>query len=343
MTKESESRKKKILNIIIREYIATAIPVASEAIQRKYDLGVSPATVRNDMASLEEEGFITRPHTSAGCVPIDKGYRYYVQSIASDIELPVDEQYKIRDLFLEAAEEVEKWLKLAAALISHLVGNAALVTFPKAKESRFKHLELVSLNDFLALLILVFSEASLKQQMLTFPEPVTQDQLSAIANKLNEKYTGLSRSGISSKKISSTKQEKLVTDAILDIMAYENKIDFDESYMEGLRLMLSQPEFTNQEKTLRILELMEARNWLKFVIGRHIEEEKVNVIIGGESGEDTLKDLSLVYGRYGVPSRIEGTIGVIGPTRMDYARAISTVAFISEMLTYMVGEVYSGD
>jgi heat-inducible transcriptional repressor len=334
-------RKKQILNIIVQQYITTALPVASEAVQRNYDLGVSSATIRNDMASLEEEGFISRPHTSAGCIPLDKGYRLYVESLSSNVALSVDEQYQIRDTFNEVADEVERWLKLAATLMSRLAGNAALVTFPKAPKSKFRHLELVSLHDFLALLILVISEATLKQQLLTFDTPVTQDKLTAISNKLNAKYTGLTRTSIMSKKPGLAPDETQVSEVVLEIMAVEDKKEYEEPYLEGLRLMLSQPEFVKKERMLGVLELLEASDWLKNMLKKQTKYEKINVVIGQEGGNEALQDLSLVLSRYEAPnSEIGGTIGIIGPTRMDYQRAISTVAYIAETLSYLMSEVY---
>ncbi len=343
MTKESASRKKKILNIIVREYIDTAVPVASENLQRNYALNVSSATIRNDMANLEEEGYITRPHTSAGCVPLNKGYRHYVESLSEGAELPADEQRQIERLFKEASDEVDRWLRLAASLMSRLVRNAVVVTYPRASQSKLKHVELVSLHDFLGMLILVLSEASIRQHLLNFSKPISQDQLTRIANKLNSKFSGMTRSAILSKRTELSVEEKQVAEAITGIMEAEDTADPDQSHMEGLRLMLTQPEFTRQERMLRVLELLEARGWLKSVFGAGIAQDGISVVIGEESGIEALKDMSLVFGRYGVPQRLGGSIGIIGPTRMDYARAISSVGYVSEILSQMVGEVCSDE
>jgi heat-inducible transcriptional repressor len=332
-------RRKSILNIIVAEYIATALPVASETILRNYKLGISSATIRNDMAYLEKEGYITKPHTSAGSVPLAKGYRHHVESISKDIELPMEEQYRIRDSFHNVEEEVERWLKLAAALMARLVGNAAVVTFPKANQCRFKHLELVSLHEFLALLILVLSETVLKQQLLPFSQPITQEQLTSIANKLNANYAGLSNAQVSTKKLTSTSEEQRITEAITDMMATEDELEYHATYIEGLRLMLGQPEFIGKDRMLRMMELMEAKDWLKSVLHKQLENERVQVVIGEESHDESLKDLSLVLSRYGIPQKVRGAVGVIGPTRMDYRRAISTVVYMSDVLSYLLAGV----
>jgi heat-inducible transcriptional repressor len=294
------------------------------------------------MSDLEEEGYITRPHTSSGCIPLPKGYRNYVESL-SDTRLPLDEQKQIRDLFMEATDEVDRWLRLAAVLISRLVGNAAVVSYPRAEKRKFKHLELVSMHDFLALLILVLSEATLKQQLISFKEPVSQDRLTKVSNKLNAEFSGLNGLEISSSRQGLTPLEKQVSQVVTDIMYLDDSAENEETYLEGLRLMLNQPEFIKKERMLEVVELLETRDRLGNLMNKQIEKEDRKVVIGEESGEKELYDLSLVIGRYGVPNRLGGTIGVIGPTRMDYRRAISTVDYISGILSYLMAEVCPSD
>lgn len=336
-------RRGAILNIIIAEYITTALPVASETILRNYQLGVSSATIRNDMAYLEEAGYITRPHTSAGSVPLAKGYRHYVESLSKDLELPLEEQRHIRDSFNNVEEEVERWLKLAAAMMSRLVGNAALVTFPKSTKCRLKHLELVSLHEVLALLIMVISETVLKQQLLSFNQPVTQEQLTNIANKLNASYTGLTSTQIAAKQLGTTLEEQRITESVVDMMAAEDELEYHATYLEGLRLMLGQPEFIRKDRMLKIMEMMEARDWLKIMLHQQLKNTQIQVVIGEESHDEALKDLSIVLGHYGNPRKVRGAIGVIGPTRMDYRRAISTVGYMSNVLSYMLAGVCGED
>jgi heat-inducible transcriptional repressor len=341
MSNDVQARRNELLKIIVKEYIATAVPVASEAVIKHHKLNVSSATIRNDMMALEQEGYISRPHTSAGCIPLDKGYRFYVQTLSQNLSLNPEEQSLVKDSFQSTEEEIDQWLKLSAMLISKFAGNAALVTFPKASKNRFKHVELVALHDFLALLILVLGETSLKQQFLTFKTPVTQDELTALANKLNSVYTGLASSDIRTKKITYSVIETRVSDIILDIMSTEDDIDYTQLYLEGLRLIASQPEFTKRENMLRIIELLETRkDWLIQMISRKKPANKIQIFIGEESQFEEFKDLSLVLGNYGIPKKMSGTIGVIGPTRMDYRRAISAVGYISDMLSLLLADGY---
>ena len=339
MSKAAYKRRDAVLKIIVSEYIATATPVASEAILRHHSLGVSPATIRNDMASLEDDGYITRPYTSSGGVPLDKGYRFYVENISGHTDLTGDEQKRIRRLLDTAVDEYDRLLKIAAGVMARLVGNAAIVTFPKSVECRYKHIELVSMQQYVAMLVLILSNAVLRRQTIKFGEPVDQGQLSEAAIKFNREYAGRTRNQVAARKLEMTPLEKKISGIISEVMAGEDAIEYESSYFEGLRLMLEQPEFVQRERMLGVLELMEAKGWLRNVIDWQVTDEGVKVIIGGENRESALHDLSLVFSHYGVPDQVQGAVGIIGPKRMDYSRAISTVNYISGLLSELVARV----
>ncbi|HEX7364177.1 MAG TPA: heat-inducible transcriptional repressor HrcA [Dehalococcoidia bacterium] len=343
MLKGLTARREAVLKIIVSEYIDTAVPVASETIFRSYKLGVSPATIRNDMAYLEEEGYIARPHTSAGSIPLDKGYRHYVESLSRKTELDQQEQDRIRKLFREVEKEFEKWLKLAAVITASLAKNAALVTVPKPRQCRFKHLELVALQESMALMVLVLSEAILKRQLLSFRESITQERLAPVCNKLNAVLSGLTSSEISAMKLDLRAEEAQVIEAVIEMMSAEDDLEYEQPYLEGLRLMLGQPEFAEKNRMLSIMELMETREWLSSAFGRRSDRLGVQIVIGEENRNATLHDLSLVFSPYGIPDRMGGTIGIIGPTRMDYRRAISTVEYISKILSDLMASVSRND
>ncbi len=184
-----------ILKSIINWYIDHAVPVSSQSLVHDYDLGVSSATVRNEMAYLEQEGYIIRPHTSAGSIPSDKGYRFYVSSL-DEIMLPISEQRMISHLFHQVEGRMDEWLSLAATIISRLSQNTAVITVPKPADCQFRHLELVSIQDYLVLLVLVLRGARIKQQLLTLENPVSQAELTAMSGKMNQAYAGLTGSQI---------------------------------------------------------------------------------------------------------------------------------------------------
>ncbi len=334
------SRRGTVLEIIVREYIDKGLPVASEAICRNHRLRVSPATVRNDMAYLEEVGFIARPHISAGAVPLNKAYRYYVESLVKGIELPITEQRFIGSLFQDVEKEFEKWSKLAASLLSNLIQTIAVVTPPKSPRCRFKHVELIKLQEYLTLLVLVLHQTKIKRQFLSVTESVTQEELNKFTDKLNTFYNGLTVSEIMTKKLEPSHLEKQIGENIVSLMAEEDELEYDEPYFDGIRLMLGQPEFVSSSQMLNIIELLEEREWLSSIFSQELANGEVKVVIGEESHEELLHDLSLIYTRYGIPREIGGAIGVLGPTRMDYGRAISSVRYLSEVLSSLLTDVY---
>ncbi len=333
------SRTGTILKSIVGQYITRAMPVSSQSITNDYELGVSPATIRNEMAHLEQEGYIIRPYPSAGSIPSDKGYRYYVDSL-TDIELPLAEQRLINHLFHQVERELEKWLSLTTTIIAKLAQNMVVVTKPKPADSQFKHLELVTLQDFLALVVLVLRGARVKQQLMTFEQVMTQPELTAIANKLNTAYFSLTRPQILAKGTGLSLTEQRLTDYLLEMMRAEDEQEYDEPYLDGWHFMLNQPEFTHSHRILVLMELVEHRNLLRIIAPPELTSSGVQVVIGKENKAEVIRDYSVVISQYGLPNEAAGTIGVVGPTRMPYARVISTVAYLSSVLSTLVAELY---
>jgi heat-inducible transcriptional repressor len=332
-------RTERILRSIVGQYIATAVPVASAAIACQHGLGVSAATIRNEMAYLEQEGYITRHYPSAGGIPSDKGYRFYVENLR-DIELPLVERRLISHLFHQVESELGRWLSLAATLVAKLAQNMAVVTMPKLTGCQFKHLELIALQDSLALVVLVLHGAKIKQQLMNFDQIISQPELSAIAGKLNEAYSGLAESQILAKARGLSSIEQQVTDCLLKIMQAEDAQEYEEPYLDGLHFMLNQPEFANSHQMLPLMELVEDRKLLRIIIPKGLGTHGVQVIIGKENKAEVIHNYSVIISRYGLPKEAVGTIGVIGPTRMPYARAISTVDYLSSVLSGLVAELY---
>ncbi len=334
----SRERRETVLRVIIEDYITRAVPVASNAIVERYGLKVSPATIRNDTAYLEREGYVIHPHRSAGSIPTDKAYRYYVELIGEEIELPSVERYLIHQISQEAKEELEQWLKTVAALLARLVHNLVVITTPKAARCRFKHLDLVALQDFMALLIVVLHEAKVRRQVLSFSRKISQDELTELANKLTAIYGGMTSSEILAKKERLSSEERQLSESLAEIMAAEDKLEYGEPYLEGLRLLLSQPEFTNSPRILGILEVLEGEDWLRNIFGQESSKRGVKVVIGEENPEPALQDLSLIASQYGVFNKASGIVGVIGPKRMDYAKIISSLNFLTAFLSDSVAE-----
>jgi heat-inducible transcriptional repressor len=332
-------RTETILKSIVGRYIVNAVPVPSQSILHDYGLKVSSATIRNEMARLEQEGYIIRPHTSAGSVPSDRGYRYYVESL-EDIELPLNQQHLIEHMFHQVETKLEEWLRLTATLLAHLANNMAVVFIPRPVNCRFKHIELVSLQDNTALLILVLQGAKVRQQLVTFEQPILQPELTAISGKLNDIYPGLNVRQISGKGIKLSDIERQVSDYILAIMQAEDEEDRDEPYLDGLHFILGQPEFTGNRQRLTLVELVENRSSLKAILPPKLPLHGVQVVIGKENESEIIQDYSVVLSRYGLPDEAVGTIAIIGPTRMPYNRSIAATDYLAWLLSRMIARLY---
>jgi heat-inducible transcriptional repressor len=333
------ARSETILKSIVGQYIVRATPVPSQSIINDFELALSSATIRNEMAHLEQEGYITRPHPSAGSVPLDKGYRHYVETL-SDIELPLAERLMVSHLFHQVERDLEDWLSLAATLTAQLVQNVAMVTLPKPAQCRFRHLELVAIRDSLALVVLVLHGAMLRQQLITFDQAISQEELTAIANKFNDAYSGKTRDKISAKKLKLSAAEQLVSDCLLKIMRDEDEQEYEHSSLDGLHFTLNQPEFRRGEVGQILMELVDGRNLMRTITPQKMTGSQVKVIIGKENRAENIQKCSVVINRYGLPEEAVGVISVVGPTRMPYARTISAVHYISSVLSRLVAELY---
>jgi heat-inducible transcriptional repressor len=333
------ARSETILKSIVGQYIVKATPVPSQSIVNDFELAVSSATIRNEMAHLEQEGYITRPHPSAGSVPLDKGYRYYVETL-SDIELPLAERLLVSHLFHQVERELEDWLSLAATLTAQLVQNVAVVTLPKPAHCRFRHLELVALKDSLALVVLVLHGAMLRQQLITFDQAISQQELTNIANTLNTAYADKTRTKISAKKLNLSATEQLVTDCLLKIMQGEDEQEYEHFNLDGLHFTLNQPEFRRGQVGQALAQLVDGRNLMRTITPEKMATREVQVIIGRENKAETIRECSVVINRYGLPEEAVGIISVVGPTRMPYARTISAVHYISSVLSQLIAELY---
>jgi len=332
-------RGEAILKSIVAQYIARAVPVPSQSLIDNYELAVSSATIRNEMAHLEEEGYITRPHPSAGSIPSDRGYRYYVETLG-DIRLPSAQQLLIRHLFHQVEGELEEWLSLAATLTAQLVQNVAIVAMLKPENCQFKHLEVVALQDSLALVIVVLHGARLRQQLITFDQTVSQSELTTMANKLNAAYSDLTRTQILAQKIELSPTEQQLYDCLLKIMQAEDEQEYEKSYLDGLHFALNQPEFHHAQQVLTLMELVECRRLLGIITPEDMGNQGVQVIIGKENKAEAIQNCSVVISQYGLPEEAIGVIGVVGPTRMPYARTISAVSYLSLVLSQLVAELY---
>jgi heat-inducible transcriptional repressor len=341
-SEELAERRRRILNIVIQEYVQTAQPVSSGTIAQNYDLGVSPATIRNDLAFLEEEGLLTHPHTSAGRVPTDAGYRYFVQHLLTESELPHEERRAIRIQFKQARQELDQWLRLSTSVLARTSQSAALATAPRSAKSHFKHLELVGIHDTKVLLVLVLQDGTVKQQLLDLDEPMEQHELSQVSNELNDLLARANTEMVINKYDRLSPFAGQVAVLIREIMERIDSHLSGQIYRDGLVQILEAPDFVGADHVRKIVRVFEQRTLLEQVLGEYPDSAAdIQVVIAGEGRFAELQDISLVIGRYGITDRATGVIGVIGPLRMPYGRSISAVRFVSALMSEMVEDMYA--
>lgn len=335
-------RQKLILALVIRDYIETAQPVGSVSLVKRYELDFSSATVRNDMVALTEMGFLRQPHTSAGRVPTEEGYRYFVRQLMGHTDLPAPTKRTIIHQFYQAGADVDRWMHLAASVLAHQAQAASLVTAPHPERAIFKHLELIGTHGRQVLMVLVLSGGDVSQQMLNLAEPVSQEQLSAVAQKINQNCAGLTEAGIERLKQPTDALEQDILKLVVNEMRRSTRVVAGELYRDGLTHVLAEPEFGEMELARRALRLLEERPLLEDLLTRTVlasEPGGVQVLIGGEGTWEELRECSVVLARYGAPGLATGTLGVLGPMRMPYGRTISTVRFMAGLLSDLVEDM----
>lgn len=332
-------RQQKILGLVVKTYISTATPVGSKALAEANDLNVSSATIRNEMAVLEELGYLTHPHTSAGRVPTDKGYRYFVERLIGDVELPQAEQNMIRHQFHQAKLEMSQWMQLAAAILARSAHSAALVTAPKIEQPRLRHLELISTQSQLVLLVVVFQGGTVRQRYLALKEPMDQAALSQVANKINSLGSGLDAEALRAKLTDLSDFENDVVKILLELATGNHELPINEVYRDGLTEVLQEPEFHKRGDAHALVNAFEQPTFLSEVINAPVGT--VQVVIGGEGRWRELSSCSMVIARYGAEGFATGALGVLGPTRMPYGRAIGTVRYVADLMSDLVCDLYS--
>jgi len=338
------SRQQMILSLVVREYVSTAAPVGSKGLAEKFRLGVSSATIRNDLARLEELGYLTHPHTSAGRMPTEVGYRYFVERLMGEAKLPLDEERMIAHQFHQVRQDVEQWVKLAAAVLARTSRSAALITAPQSTRARFKHVQLISTHGPKVLLILVLQDGGVKQEMLTLAQTLAQDALDEVSRRLSNACENLSAEGINALRPTLQAFEAEISGVIADILQQAEGRTANPVYRDGLAEVLKQPEFERREESETLMRVMEEHSsLLEDVLANALNPNVggVQVVIGGEGRWRELRDCSLVLAHYGVADYAIGALGVLGPMRMPYNRTISTVRYVADLMSDLVSDLYS--
>ena len=340
-------RSQAILRAVIEEYVTTAAPVGSAALVERYRLGVSSATVRAVLAELEAAGLLSHPHTSAGRVPTEAGYRYYVESIMDSVPLPPVEQLMIRHQFGQVEYASEHWFRLAATTLATLTRAAGLATPAKPAAAHLRHLDLVSISDRMASLILVLREGSLRQVVCGLDEAMDQDGLSVAAARLNELLAGKTAEEAEAALATLPDEDpgaelpRRIGERVVRALTEFDAGAVEELFSDGLLNVMAAPEFAQSEKLRRVFAALEDRAYLARLIGGVAGSGRIRIYIGSENPAEEMADVSLVLAPYGQPGRAVGVIGVLGPTRMAYPQAIGTVRFVSGLMNELVDHLYA--
>lgn len=340
-------RSQAILRAVIEEYVTTATPVGSQALVDRYRLGVSSATVRNILAELELAGLLDHPHTSAGRIPTDAGYRWYVESLIDAAPLPEVEQLMIRHQFGQVEFASEHWFRLAASTIASLTHAAGLATPAKPAAARVRRIDLVSINDQLASLVVVLREGSIKQSLVALPGPEDQDTLTAVAailNELTHDATAARATAALVRMNPGTPHAGLVMrvgERLVRVLEDYDRAVVEEVFSDGLLNVMGAPEFAHSEKLRRVFTALENRAYLGELVGSVAESGVVKVFIGHENEPPDMREVALVLAPYGRRDRAVGVVGVLGPTRLAYPEAIGTVRFVSGLMNELVDHLYN--
>ena len=337
---ELTPRQQFLLFLIVREHIDTGQPVGSSYLVRRHRLNFSAATVRHEMAVLSAKGYLTQPHPSAGRVPTRRGYRFFAERLLERSDLPPEAKHTIAHQFYQAQQDIDQWMPLAAAVLARQARAAAVVTSPHAAEVRYKHLELIGIRGRRVLMVLVLMGGEVRQRLLTLDAPVPQARLSAVADRLNTRLYGRSWDTLRALPPFSEPLAATVFAAVLEEMEEAGRRWVEEVYRDGLSHVLSDRAFASPEEARQALAILEDRGLLEHLLQRLAEQAevgRVQVLVGSEEWE-ALRPCAVVVARYGNPTVATGMVGVVGPTRMAYNRAIPAVRFVARLLSDMMTE-----
>ncbi len=337
MTKLTQ-RESDVLGLLIKEYISTASPIGSTSIVKNGNLDLSSATIRSVLSKLEDSGLLLQPHTSAGRIPTPIGFRYYVDTIIGRHDLSDKEKDIISEQFANSDKSINNVLKRAAAVLSLISKFTGLVVMPKFEKATFKHMEFLPLSDKKILGIFVSKEGIVNNRVIEMDEDFTYADLEKITNYCNRSYYGLSLEEARAKAGKETEYEKAKYDRLITKGLLWSKKIFDESdeselLIEGENRLIDIPEFSDISELKRVMTAFEDKKKLTHLLSRAQESDNVRIFIGAESGYDAIDKCSIISSSYSKDGTVVGTIGVIGPTRMDYSHVVPVVDFTGKLVS----------
>ncbi len=339
MRPELTPRRRWVLKHIVEEYVTSATPVSSETVARRAPVRVSTATVRNDMAALEELGLVHQPHTAAGRVPSDAGYRLYVKELMRPADLEPAELRTIYHQFHQVEFAIDEWLALARAVLAQAVHSAAVVTPPLAPRARVRRIELVPLHDGLVLLVLLLHSGHIRQQVVPLVEPASREDLIQLSNRLTDLLAGHTATEVRTAP-AATVNEGQVLQAVAQALEHAEQQVGEGLLYAGIRFIVAQPEFAQSAKLQPVVEALEQGHVLAPILLQTLPQSGVRVLIGDELPHEAIRNCSIVLTAYGPDAETRGIVGIVGPTRMPYWRAVPLVHFVGSLIDGLMRESF---
>ncbi len=336
-----DERNKKVLQAVIDSYIASGLPIGSSTLTKRYAFGLSSATLRNIMAELEEMGFLTHPHTSAGRIPTDQGYRYYVDSLIS-IESDTEDVNEYLNAPQPHGEDLDELMEEASRFLATLSGCAGVVVAPSEPEARYKHIEFVRLRGRQVLIIFVTESGIVQNKLIELDEGIRQHDLNGFSAFINEELERWTLGEIREQLIDKMQEEKRLFTRLMD-ETYRASQEVQEKenekvYIGGASHILETPDFASVEKLRTLFKALEDKYKLLKLLDRSITAQGIKVFVGSENPLFEMQGCSMVVSSYKAGANVVGTLGVIGPTRMQYRQVIHVVEYTSKLLTRLLGE-----
>ena len=347
------ARKEVILRALVEQYVRTGEPVPSRFISDQlaviYGPGYASATVRNELVALEEDGLISQPHVSAGRIPTDLGYRYFVERLMGESQLALEEQRLIRHQFYQVQHRLDEWVRLTASILAQVLQAAAVITPPRDAEARLKHFELLALYESVALIVLVLEDGTVRQERIILDNPASQEDLSRLAKRLNDRFRGAdarTMDTLAFTRSSDLPRQRGAGDDLAGAHADPS------GYPDGRRVLsrwhratapaggIHQCQRRACRAVRKVVEALEQNQLMPALAPQVMQGDGVQVIIGGENDADALKDMSVVIARYGERGGMGGLLGIVGPTRMQYGRAVAVVRYLTQLLNDLLAETY---
>jgi len=330
-------RKLRILQAIVGDFIRSAEPVGSRTLSKKYDMGISPATIRNEMSDLEEMGFLTHPHTSAGRVPSDKAYRLYVNNLMQRYELPEEEKRVIAEKLMKNVSELDRTIQHAAQLLSELTNLTSFAISPNQESNKLKYINILPVDESTVVLMIVAESGKVSNTAVKLRTPYTEENLSLLSKVITYNYKGKTLSNILTLDIIKNFESDIEAMSRLVENIRPNFISTLESmlnvelYLGGLTNIFSIPEYNDIEKAKMFLEMINQKKHFTDVLVNR--DNGVIITIGNENQEDIMRDCSLITATYHIDGKMVGKLGVIGPTRMRYDEVTSIIEYITDNIS----------